>query len=272
MQLHAPAYVRTPDLERNLELHLEALRGAQADLLIFPELALCPRPMGERADLDIHALHSQHPALEALRSACRSTKRALVTGTLWREAGALYNAALLILPDGTPQVYRKVHRVGMAPDRWLAGGDRLEVFPTPWGQLGLLVCYDLDFPEAARSLALAGADLIVLIAHWPLEGNLWEELVRVRALENHLYVVAVNGDPDNARDRARAAGPLGRLLAKEGADGSLSVELDLRAGRAPITERGGEITSDFLADRVPAAYRTERERVRGEGGPSPRTR
>ena len=81
----------------------------------------------------------------------------------------------------------------MGEDRFLSPGDRTLVVSTSVGRLGVAICYDLRFPELFRKLALDGAEIICLPAEWPTpRQEHWRTLLRARAMENQLFVVAAN--------------------------------------------------------------------------------
>ena len=111
----------------------------------------------------------------------------LVDGNIYNTAYVIDNGELL---DG----YRKLHLFStMREDRYLASGDRSLVVPTSVGRLGVAICYDLRFPELFRKLALAGAEIICLPAEWPKpRQEHWKTLLRARAIENQLFVIAAN--------------------------------------------------------------------------------
>ena len=121
-------------------------------------------------------------------------------------------------------------------------GDRAVVAETPWGELGLTVCYDLRFPGLFRALARAGADLIAVPAAFtrPTGEAHWEVLLRARAIETGCFILAPaqGGDHEDGRrtwGRSMIVGPWGEVLAvlDHDAPGVLFADLDLSAvGRA----------------------------------------
>ena len=108
------------------------------------------------------------PATEAIVGACRETGSLAVIGMLESAGDVLYNSAVLCGPEGVIGVYRKTHLPFLGVDRLTRlGPGPYEVFDTPIGRIGMLICYDLRFPEATRCLTLAGADILVLPTNWP---------------------------------------------------------------------------------------------------------
>ncbi len=110
-------------------------------------------------------------------------------------AGRFGNTAAWFDPDGRLLGdYSKVHLFRlMDEDQYLAAGDHLSLVDVPWGPAGLAICYDLRFPEQFRAYALAGARLALVPAEWPHPRLAhWRTLLRARAIENQMFVVACN--------------------------------------------------------------------------------
>ncbi|HKK08938.1 MAG TPA: carbon-nitrogen hydrolase family protein, partial [Gemmatimonadota bacterium] len=156
--------------------------------------------------------------------------------------------------------YRKIHTLCLGVDRFTEPGPGpFPVFDLPFGKVGVHICYDGSFPESARALRLAGAELLVLPTNWPVLDRK-REMVRVRAEDNHAFYLAVNrvGEERGVRfgGESCAAGPNGRLLGVAG-DGEerLHLELDLsRARRSRVVVRQGEYEYDRIGDRRPDCY------------------
>jgi predicted amidohydrolase len=91
-------------------------------------------------------------------------------------------------------VYRKIHRFRLLQEEiWLEAGDRLVLAQTPWGKVGLSICYDLRFPEMFRPYFIAGANLILVVAEWPERRiSHWTKLLQARAIENQAFFAGVN--------------------------------------------------------------------------------
>jgi predicted amidohydrolase len=172
----------------------------KTDLVVFPELATTGYELGLRFTDVAERVPGHAVNLLAQRAADYSTHVVFGLVTKEKVESTIYNAAVAIGPDGELLgEYRKLHLPG---EERLAfrPGFRLPVFETTFGQIGILLGWDLAFPEAARSLALDGADIICVCANWghspaqEREGFVaeWQTYVHARALENSLYVVASN--------------------------------------------------------------------------------
>jgi predicted amidohydrolase len=132
--------------------------------------------------------------IEAL---CRQTAELdlVVVGSLPEEDdGRIYNTAYVIDRGELVGSYRKLHMFStMGEDRFLSPGDKTLVVSTSVGCLGIAICYDVRFPEMFRKMALEGAEIICLPAEWPKpRQEHWRTLLRARAMENQLFIVATN--------------------------------------------------------------------------------
>src|SRR5262249_33693261 len=132
----------------------------------------------------------------------------------------LFNACALVGPHGVAGSYRKIHLPCLGVDRFVTPGDRpFAVHDLGGLRIGINICYDGSFPEAGRVLTLLGADLVVLPTNWPPgAAKTAEYLVPARALENHIYYLAVNRVGEERGFRfiggSRLAGCNGDLLAR----------------------------------------------------------
>ncbi|RJK94247.1 carbon-nitrogen family hydrolase [Vallicoccus soli] len=169
-----------------------------ADLVVLPELW----PVGAFgydgwADA---AEPLDGPTVRAMADAARDTGAHVHMGSfVERDGDRLHNTSVVLGPDGeVAATYRKVHLFGLhSPERGepslLSPGEGPVVWDAPWGPTGLATCYDLRFPELFRALVDRGARTLLLVAGWP-EPRIahWSLLVRARAVEDQLLVVACN--------------------------------------------------------------------------------
>lgn len=159
------------------------------------------------------------PSTEALARAAAKGKILVVAGLYERDGEAIYNTSVLIGRDGRLiGKYRKVCLPREESDGGITPGQSYPVFRTDIGRIGMMICWDLQFPEVARELAAEGAEIICL----PIWGGN-ETLARARCIENGIYLVASGYDFRTAiYDRS------GEVLAKAEKDPSVIVtEIDL---------------------------------------------
>lgn len=195
----------TRDIAANLAVFdacIERAAGQGADLVIFPELALSGYACGD-AFFDV-AEPVPGPSTGHLVATAKRHDVHIIWGMPERGLpGVLYNAAVLVGPEGHIGTWRKHTLPGHATDmagpgafpdrRFFRLGTRSPVFDTPIGRIGMMVCYDIFFPEIARLLTLKGADLLVGISGSPsFERPIFEPLVQARAMENTTWVAYCN--------------------------------------------------------------------------------
>ena len=234
-----------------------------AQLAIFPECALTGYCFDSLAEAMPFAEPLDGPSAEAIAAACRETGAHAVVGFIERLGERYYNAAMVVGPAGVVGSYRKVHLPFLGVDRFLTPGDRpFEVISLPSGRIGINICYDASFPEAARSLKLLGAELVILPTNWP--SGAWrtaEFIVNTRASENHLHFAAVNrvGTERGWQfiGRTKVIDCMGDTIVEASREKEEIVyaTLDLElSNRNKIVNVAGAYELDRLADRRPEFY------------------
>ncbi len=257
-----------------LTLASHALAAAvAADLVIFPELFNTGYVFGSRREaLALAEDAGRGPTARALAAFCREHATVAVGGLCERRGSELFNSAVWVGPRGARGVYRKVHLFAQEK-RWFARGrEPWPVFRVGPARVGLMICFDWRFPEVARCLALAGADVI---AH---PSNLvqphCQEAMRTRALESRVFCATANRVGADRRPgrtvvftgASQVVDPSGRVLARAGERRAETMVVDLDLGQARrkrVTE-----TNHLLRDRVPGLYSAlcRKGRARGTGG------
>jgi 5-aminopentanamidase len=239
-----------------LEARARQAAGLGARLMICPEMFLSGYNIGAEQASHL-AEPADGPALARVAGLAREHRIALLVGYPERgEDGAVYNAVRLIGRDGQSLAgYRKCHLFG-ALDRAMfrAGGSAPAVVELDGIRVGLLICYDVEFPESVRLLALAGADLVAVPTALmdPFEA-VARILVPARALENQVFLAYANrcGREGDLRycGQSCVAGPDGADLARAGRGEQLLVA-DLDLARLSASRRD----NTYLADRRPELY------------------
>jgi N-carbamoylputrescine amidase len=256
------------DLEADFARIAEIIATARAQgvrLLALPEAALGGylTDLGGAADPP-PALACDGPHVDRLRDLAGDM--VLVVGYCEDGGGALFNSAVCLTGDGVLGHHRKVHQP-LREDASYRAGDRFAAFDTPVGRLGMMICYDKAFPEAARTLALDGAQIVVCVSAWPgsatnpapdLAQDRWKRRFdlfdRARALENQIVWLSANqaGTFGSLRfvASAKVVDPGGDVLADTGVAAGLAVaEVDVAAALATARR-----SMAHLRDRRPAAY------------------
>jgi predicted amidohydrolase len=185
-------------LDKNANLQkLSALMEHAAkkhiEFTVFPECCLSGYDLTPE-EAHQAAISLPGPETNIIEEQCRKLNMFVVIGFIEAgEDGKHYNSAALIGPQGLAGSYRKTHLPFLGVDRFLEPGQELPVLVnTPLGRIGLLICYDVFFPEAARINGLAGAQVIAIPTAWSNSDPQFPEFVRARAAENDLYVIGTN--------------------------------------------------------------------------------
>lgn len=165
-----------------------------AELTVFPECAVPGYCFSSLEEALPFAETIPGPATESVTKVCRELGAHALFGMLERDGSRVFNAAVLVGPTGVVGSYRKVHLPYLGIDMFTSYGDRpFAVHSAGDLRVGMLICYDAAFPEASRSLALLGADLIALPTNWPPGAEIMSSCsIPCRAMENQVYFAAVN--------------------------------------------------------------------------------
>ncbi len=183
------------EVDRNLE-HIERVVAeaatAGAGLVVLPEAAVTGYVFENLDEALTVAQRAVAVAEQRLADAAVGAGVALIVGTLEAEAREVFNTALIFTGDGRRFRYRKMHLPYLGVDRFATPGpDAPEVYDLAGMRVGVLICYDLRFPEAARICALEGADLVALPTNWPVGVQFHPGIFApARAAENHVYLLA----------------------------------------------------------------------------------
>jgi len=183
---------RLRDTQANLATMRRIVAGLpEADLIVFPELYLSGYVLDRVGEL---AIRPDGPELQSIADIAREGSTALIFGAPEHVEGGAANSAFCVDERGNiAAVYRKVQLFGGDETDAFMAGDELLVVGLCGVQMGLMICFDVEFPEVARSLARGGADLLVTIsANMEPFGNDHAVFVSARALENGLPHVYVN--------------------------------------------------------------------------------
>ncbi|HXT60641.1 MAG TPA: carbon-nitrogen hydrolase family protein [Pirellulales bacterium] len=254
------------DKAKNLARIADALRETAkqgAQLTVFPECALPGYCFESLAEARPHAEAIPGPSTLRLAELCRELDVFAVVGLLEAEGERVFNAAALVGPGGVAGTYRKLHLPFLGVDMFTTPGDRPPaVWPAGEVRIGMSICYDGAFPEPSRAMALDGADLIVLPTNWPPGAECTADFViNTRAMENHVYYMAVNrvGVERGFRfiGKSKICGPNGDVLAlaNHEEEAILYAEIDpAKARRKRIIRVPGKHEIDRFADRRPEMY------------------
>lgn len=163
---------RVGEPSHNVELTVSAVRAgvdAGATVIVLPELATAGYVFANDAEVADAARSPDDALFAAWADAVRPAGAVVVGGFAERSAdGAVFNSAAVVDGGGVLAVYRKTHLWDHEHEWFVAGDEPPPVVETTVGNIGVAICYDLEFPEVTRLLALAGAELIAVPTNWPL--------------------------------------------------------------------------------------------------------
>jgi predicted amidohydrolase len=171
--------------------NLEHLADQGVSLAVLPEMFSCGF---DNTQLKDHACHTGS-ILERLSGFAEKHAMAIAGSLPEFEGGMVYNSLYFMDADGSVKGrYRKLHLFRLTDEHLFYGaGDKVVTIDTSFGRIGLMICYDLRFPELARHFFLAGAELVIVSAQWPKpRQHHWRHLVVARAIENQLFMVCAN--------------------------------------------------------------------------------
>jgi predicted amidohydrolase len=259
----APGPLTAESVKANLTKCVEYVErcvdATGAELLVLPETATTGftpgLPPEELWDL-------VGPLTEPIQQTASRLSVHVVVGSYARgEArGEVYNVASLIGPSGDVlAAYRKTHLFSGEDRRWggwVTVGDEAVVVDTDLGKIGLIICFDGDYPELARVEALLGAEVICRPSALLRSADIWELTNRARAYDNHVFVVGANAtgvDPAGVLyfGNSMIVTPIAEVIARAAShEGWVSARLDPQTALASLTP-GSNVPQrfDHLADR-----------------------
>lgn len=170
----------------------ELLEGADADLMVLPELTISGYLFKDAAEAAACSERVPGPSTEFFGDLAAANNTHYIYGFIEAgEDGLLYNSAACVFPDRSFRVYRKAHLFNREKLVFTPGNSQFEVFEINGVKIGMLICFDHMFPEAARTLALQGVEVICHPSNLVLEG-LAQVTSRSRAIENRIFWILAN--------------------------------------------------------------------------------
>ncbi len=246
--------------DKNIAKVVSVVRNAELDLLVLPEFFATGYQFAS-AD-EVAELSEPIPngdTTERLSALSREKGIYIVAGLPERAGDKFYNSAVLTGPEGFIGVYRKTHLFFEENLYFTPGDTGFKVWDTKIGRIGIMICFDWFFPEAIRTLAVMGADIIAHPSNLVLP--FCPDAMPVRCLENRVYAVTANrtgtedrkeGDALKFIGKSEVVSPKGKILvrASEDKDELLIVEID------PETARDKALNpfNDLMKDRRPEFY------------------
>jgi len=232
------------DKMENLQLSVDFIREAakkKSNLICFPEFQMAYSPVSQSANQLSEIAESVNDGnfITTLRKAAKVNKISIIS-TIYEKSNRgsdnrVYDTVVLIdNKGGISSVYRKLHlydALGFKEsDRMMAGNMIEKPAKTSVGKIGLMICYDIRFPEMSRILTVKGANVLVSPSAWVhgvMKEEHWQTLLKARAIENGLYIIAPDQVGNIFSGRSMAVDPFGVVLLDMGnREGMEVVELD----------------------------------------------
>lgn len=257
------------EMEENLvkmsEMISKIASQQRVDLIVFPELVTSGFELGVRFTELAQRVPGPTVNLMAQRANENGVYVAFGMVTKEKVESVLYNSAVMVGPEGElVEQYNKIHLRGEERMAFREGY-KMPVVDTEIGTIGMMVGYDLAYPEVARSMALDGAEILLVLGNWEAAHiDEWKTYARARAYENSVFVVAANRVGEDVTmtfgGESMVIGPRGQIYAsmvdetdpETGAplEGFTVARIDLDAVRQYREE------FQFMQTRQPATYRT----------------
>jgi predicted amidohydrolase len=249
------------DKRANLHKIAEALEKIEAEILVLPELCTTGYLFTSPDEVSELSEPIPGPTTLFLEKITRRKNLWLVLGMAERDeiSKRCYNSAVLIGPDGLKAVYRKPHLFLEEKLYFTPGDTPFRVYDLGIAKVGMLICYDHFFPEAARALALQGVQIICHSSNLVLPGR-GQQLTRVRAMENRIFWILANRYGTEEREgkkliytgASQIVAPNGEILAQAEPDGE-SVQI-VKISSAQADDKRVTAMNDLFQDRRPELY------------------
>jgi predicted amidohydrolase len=213
------------EVEQNIQKAVQLIEAMDADLVVLPEFFNTGYLFISKQEAA--ALAEKVPEGKTTAALCgiaRKKNMHLVAGLIERDENRLYNAAILVSPEGHVATYRKMHLFN-EETLWFTPGDRgFDVYDIGCCRLGIMICFDWIFPESMRLLALKGAEVICHPANLVLP--FCQDAMITRCLENRVFAVTANRTGTEQRGgkyfrytgRSQITGPHANILYQAGED------------------------------------------------------
>lgn len=232
------------DIGKNVEKMGRCISSTDGDMYVFPELFMTGYLLRDR--LAHFAMGEDSPYLKKIVNLAERNEKEILVGLPMKDnalRGVVRNSALFVQKDGEVLYRHKTYMPNFGPFEELAyfkQGEIEDIVPwhASWGRLGVIICYEIFFPELCMRLARLGADMIVCISAGPYTSkDVFERVIPSRAVENTVYFAYCNrvGVEQGVifNGGSRVADPRGKMIAESPLfdEQSLSCEIDLHSVR-----------------------------------------
>jgi len=250
--------------QENIKKIYTYIDSIDSDIIVFPELSTSGYFYTDKQELAELAETSDGPMATALQAKASDQNKIIIVGFPEKDGDDIYNSSVILFPDpALKAVYRKTHLFYKEKFVFTPGDSGFFVTEDSARdiKIGMMICYDWRFPEATRSLALAGADLIVCPSN--LVTNVWHKVMPARALENKVYLAVANriGTESKGEEELFFNGESaiysynGAVLCKAAVEDEKVISADIDPKRT--RDKSFNPVNDIFKDRRPELYRTK---------------
>ncbi len=247
-------------VKKNLNKVIKALDGADADLLVLPELAFSGYYFQSKDELaSLSEDVNDSIIIDELSKLCNKNNYYIVSGFTEKSGNECYNSSVLIGPQGLIHTYRKLHLFNEEKNYFTEGDTPLVVHDINGIKIGMMVCFDWAFPEVTRTLALMDVDIICHPSNLVL--TFCQQTMLSRCLENRVFAITANRYGADKRPQgelkftgnSQIVAPGGELLHRGPSQRDELYIIDID----PKLARQKNITklNDLLTDRRPEYYK-----------------
>ncbi len=201
--------------------------------------------------------HDGKETIPFLRHLAKKYEVNIIGGSVANQkADGIYNSSFIFNREGEKvHQYDKMHLVPMLnePEFLQGGKEKGEIFELDGIKMGIIICYDLRFPELMRSLALKGAEVIHIVAQWPTARRThWKHLIHARAIENQCYIVSANSsgscDGTNFAGESYIVGPSGDEVASGPSEQEATIEAAIQLDKVEEIRKNIPVFTSRVAD------------------------
>lgn len=213
VQIHSVPTEVENNVNRGIEFFRQAVKQG-VDAVVFPELWTCGYYL-ETFDF-LAAIKENEWILERFQSLAKETGTLIILPLPQKREDDIYIGLYVIEKDGTiVKNYQKSFLWGREQNYFKPGERKYEAFDTSIGRIGVLICYDIEFPEPSRLLALDGAQMIFNPSVWSIPAkNRWDIQLPARALDNTVFLAGINNTGEGACGHSKVISPFGEVLAE----------------------------------------------------------
>jgi len=237
-----------------------AKNGYRADLIVLPELFATGYQFISKSEVGQLSEEENGPTFKFLAELSKETGAIVVGGLPLKRPGGIANSALVVSGDDILASYDKIHLFDEERDFFIGGDKPLPIVSTPFGPMGVMICFDWLFPEALRSLALAGALVVAHPSNWVLPFG--PQGMILRSVENRVFTATANRTGREERGgkapltfigQSQVIGPLGQVIGRAGGEQPEMISVEVSPRDALSKKVAGK--SDFFEQRRTDLYR-----------------